>query len=340
MTTIAIEINDVGISAATQAGPLGEPSPGYALLDRGAIQVGREARAAARLKPRFVHNRFWQQLDSRSLHRPFPRGLSHADLVHAHLSGFWDELLLAADTTSTEVSAILVLPGSYDTEQVSLLLGIARAADIPVTGLVDTAIAATRRDSNAPLLYLDIHLHQAVWTEIEGGARCRTEVVPDSGVLQFQDIWARLISERFVRETRFDPLHQGSSEQALFEQLPNWAADLPNSGRSVFSLDANGATQSIEISSDRLVGASEDLLTRIAAFAAGYDTQNSRPSVALSHRAAGIPGIAEMLTESTGNEPLRLDARNAAFGAVRARQAIETPGTNLPLVLSLPPTDG
>ena len=128
MTTIAIEINDAGISAATESGPLGEPSPGYALLDRGVIQVGREARAAARLKPRFVHSRFWQYLDSGSLHRPFPRGLSHADLVHAHLSHLWDELLLAAGTSASEVSVVLVLPGSYNADHLSLLLGIARAA--------------------------------------------------------------------------------------------------------------------------------------------------------------------------------------------------------------------
>ena len=34
MATVAIELSDVGLNAVTDSGPVGAPSPGYALLDR------------------------------------------------------------------------------------------------------------------------------------------------------------------------------------------------------------------------------------------------------------------------------------------------------------------
>ena len=62
-TTIAIELNDVGLLAASNVGLVGSPSPGYALLNGKDLWVGSEAQASSRLKPRWVDNRFWEQGD-------------------------------------------------------------------------------------------------------------------------------------------------------------------------------------------------------------------------------------------------------------------------------------
>ena len=39
-------------------------------------------------------------------------------------------------------------------------------------------------------------------------------------------VWAHTIAETFVRRTRFDPLHDGASEQRMFDALPGWLARL------------------------------------------------------------------------------------------------------------------
>ena len=41
-----------------------------------------------------------------------------------------------------------------------------------------------------------------------------------------KDLTVKLIAQVFVRTTRFDPLHRGESEQALYLRLPGWLEEL------------------------------------------------------------------------------------------------------------------
>ena len=83
MPVVALELNDAGISAVSDGArdtlAIAE-SPGYALVEDGSIVTGVDARARARLKPRFTHTRFWDALDTTPLSRPFPNKLNRADL--------------------------------------------------------------------------------------------------------------------------------------------------------------------------------------------------------------------------------------------------------------------
>ena len=68
MATLALEINDAGIRAKRD----GEfqasiDSPGYAMIEGDRLLTGAAARAACRLRPRHVDNRFWAELDTAPL---------------------------------------------------------------------------------------------------------------------------------------------------------------------------------------------------------------------------------------------------------------------------------
>ncbi|HVQ29470.1 MAG TPA: hypothetical protein VMV21_07830, partial [Vicinamibacteria bacterium] len=225
MSALAVEVNDVGLVAlrAGASHPL-PASPGLALLDGGRLLVGAEAAAEARLKPRFVHDTYWDPLDAAPAGLPFPEGVTRADLAHAQLVA----LRTAAGHETTE--AFLAVPGFWSTASLSLLLSVARAAGFPVVGLVDAAVAAASLgQEGASLLHLDLTRHRAVVTAMtQGDEVTRTGVasVEGRGWTAFEDVWAGAVATQFVREARFDPRHAGPSEQALHDALPGWLGEL------------------------------------------------------------------------------------------------------------------
>jgi hypothetical protein len=344
MTTIAIEINDVGLEAASDSGLLGSASPGYALLDRRRVVAGEPAFSQARLRPRFISHRHWDLLNRQPAGRPFPRGLSHADLVHSHLSQYWGALLAAAGTTTARTSVLLALPASYSHEQLSLLLGITRAAGIPVTGLVDAALAAmASSDLEGPTLHLDIRLHRAVWTVIEPTVveprvrRTGTETVEAAGLQAFRQSWVRCVAERFVRETRLDPLHRGATEQALYDRLDDWAAQVESHGSATLAIDDESQGPTIEVSSAQLAEAAQEPLEAIVETARCLlGDQPDRP-IHVSARVAGIPGLVHRISELSTKLPIHLPVAAGAHGAIERRAAIESPGNELRLITELPP---
>lgn len=340
MTVIAIDINDIGLEAAAGSGLVGAPSPGFVALDRGRIIAGGAASSEARLRPRFVSHRHWDLLSLESAGRPFPRGLSQADLVHAHLTQYWAGLLETLETTTARASVLLAVPASYSVDQLSLLLGITRAADIPVTGLVDSALAAI---AGAPIdgssLHLDIRLHRAVWTvlELDGKiSRTRVESVESAGLQSFRRAWVRLVAEHFVRETRLDPLHQGATEQRLYDQLDDWARRVEQAGAAPISIGAADQTRSVEISAEQLATAAETLLDALVRPAEGLLAGREAVTIHVSSRLVGIPGLYRRLAEITASDPVELGAGAAARGALELREGIESPGSALRLVTDLP----
>ncbi len=179
MTTVAVEIHDAGVLVVDESGATSAAGPGYALWENGRIVAGQAAWRRAREKPRWIHHRFWQDLDTTPLGRPFPRDLSHADLAHAHLSEIrklapfvapkgdkrnaapkgdkrnaapkGDKRNAAAGegkrTVVQEADAgidrvLLAVPGCFSARQLGLILGIARSCGLPVAGLIDLAAAA------------------------------------------------------------------------------------------------------------------------------------------------------------------------------------------------------
>ena len=103
----ALELVDAGLQLVSQRGQLSQPSPGVAIIDGNDLVVGIDAECSARLKPRSLHSRFWQELNTAPLGRPFPSHLRTADLAHAHLQEVWD----TADGGAEEL--MIAVPGVY-----------------------------------------------------------------------------------------------------------------------------------------------------------------------------------------------------------------------------------
>jgi len=339
-TTIAIEMNDVGLLAAGDVGLIGSPSPGYALLNGKDLWVGSEAQASSRLKPRWVDNRFWDRLDTAAMPRPFPRNLSRADVAHSHLEEVWREIQMESEINADTASVMLAVPGVFSVEQLGLVLGIARATGIPVSGMVDAAVAAVAQVPTGPrVLHLDVLLHKWIWTELRHDgelARQQVEVIDDGGLVKIWDAWARRIAEMLVRQTRFDPFHHGRAEQALYDHLPEWLDTLAREGSVLVTLGSEGKNRTVELNKASVGGVTGDLIAPVVQLARILVGSGGPTVLALSARAVAVPGLVDELARLMETSIVELDSGAAARGTLDFRQQIESPGSDLPFVVRLP----
>jgi len=201
MSALALEVNDVGLVAlrAGASHPL-PASPGLALFDAGRLLLGAEAADQARLKPLSVNDAYWDRLDLAPAGLPFPQEVRRADLAHAQLAAVRAEAGPGID------EVFLAVPGFWSTGAVGLLLSVARAAGLPVVGLVDAAVAAASLGHpGETLVHLDLTRHRSVATAIvqgDGVARARVVAEEGRGWAAFEETWAAAVAGQFVRPSR------------------------------------------------------------------------------------------------------------------------------------------
>jgi len=332
---LALEVNDAGL-LALRAGALGpEPeSPGMALFEGERVLVGAEAAARAFLSPRFVHHRFWDPLDQQPLRRPFPRRVTGADLAHAQLSALAQSLVDAPD------EVLLAVPGFWSKGALGLLLSVARAAGLPVKGMVDAAVAAslavsTRADG---LLHLELTRQRAVLTVLTRThemARTRVVDLDGFGASALDKRLAETVARRFVATTRFDPLHSAAAEQALHAALPEWLTALRSSATCSASLTAGGREHRVELTRGTLEEGVSDLydvlLGQVLALAPVEGLE-----LLVSARASRLPGLLDRLRTLSSLGVLDLPRDAALVGTLRGRDHIRYEGDALPFVTRLP----
>jgi len=331
--TLAVEINDAGIALAADGGLLAE-EPGIAMLDGAEPVTGLAAARRARLNPVFVENRHWQDLADAPLARPLPAARTLAEVAYAQLAA------LRRVVADRDRATLFAVPAAYTREQLALLLGVAREAELEPVGLVDAALASVAREpAPAQLLHLDLGLHRATLSVLEHSGelrRLRYELLPQHGWVALQQGWLDMISSAFVRRTRFDPLHEAGSEQRLCDGLPDWLAAAAQDSAVTIELPTVEGPLAVEIpAADFAATASRHYEEYLRA------VQRARPAsgmlhLRLSHRCATLPGLLARLQELRDVELATLPAGAAPLGALAFEREIRREPRQLTLVQHLP----
>lgn len=340
---VALVLDDAGLLLADRDGLRLPSEPGVALADGGELLTGPAAAARRRRSPRLAYDRHWQEPDTAPLGRPYPPGLAAADLVHAHLLALWrrggragERLLVAA-------------PGTVSVRQLGVLLGVARAAEVPVAGLVDLALAAAvarapsqgieRPGEVGDRLHVEIFQHRAVFTEVDastGGLTRGRVVAVEGGWGGLQESWVRWLAETFLRRVRYDPLHDAAGEQELYDRLPEWLGVPMESGTVVARLEARGDVE-VEVGREPLLAAVAPAYRRTLDALERFADRRPRPRLLLGARAAWLPDLARRLEEAWGGEVEVVTAAAPAAGALAAAAQIVASGrgVELPFVTRL-----
>ena len=291
-----LELNDTEI-ALSRDGGTHYREPGVAVLSRQPV-FGDAALAAARLRPRQFQSQYFARMNA----EPVVSGISgianQADLAYRHLLH-----VKAAASIGDEDELFVSVPSTSSPEQLGLLLGIAQEARLNVRAVIDSAVAAA---SSARLpercKLIDVLLHGAVAVDLaiaENARRDGVQEVPEVGLLQLLEGWVDTVADRFVSETRLDPLRVAETEQQVFDQV---CAQILKEDAVELSVgvEHRSGERRIRVPATALADKSAqryDLLAqRIGATTA----------LALTHRAARLPGLADRL-RTLGHRLIVLD---------------------------------
>lgn len=361
-----IELSDAGLLAAhggdgeltllpAAGASAGEDWPAFAHAgDRGLV-FGRAAEDQWFIHPRRVAFNFW----SRLAHEPSglqsaAKPVAFSELAFFHLREFAARVLAGAPSAE---SIVLALPGDYlrdaatEEEKVGLVLGMVGELKLPVSGLVDHACAALcdprgpAFSPSLPLVVVDIGLDGSDLTLVaQDGARLVRRAfvrLPQSGLAALLKQVTGSFGNRFLRHTTFDILEDGRIEQEFFRQTKNFLwSEAPD-----YRFVINTATRTYEMPAkhEQLVSDAQAFTAALAQAAQAF-VQKHLPggapfTLALSDRAARLPGLAARLRSGGPARQIRLARGAAAAGAAHlARRWLKTPAdlAEVPVETSVP----
>ena len=332
MPVLGIEFNDAAITGVGEAGVVFS-EPGYAFVDGTQNLFGVEALATARLNPRQVNNRYWHELSESALPSSGSQYETFADLAQTQLEQLWS----ACANDLTEV--LFAVPGYWASEQLGLLLGIAEELGIPARGLVNCAVAATRRHyAERELFHIEGSLHEIGLTRIsQDGAAGFAEryAVKELGIESLERACAEFFSRRFVECSRFDPLHEAKTEQMIYDKLHDWLAQLKRHDELELSVAFDGYDFVAKVESRELDDYQrkvvEPLVQKLRSLLAGQPC-----ALQVNARLGAFSGVIEALFGLPDCDVYVLEAGAAARGVLRRHQRLPSASSGIRLTTALP----
>ena len=155
-------------------------------------------------------------------------------------------------------------------------------------------------------------------------------------MLVLYDAWIRVISDAFVKQSRFDPLHTAETEQLLLDRLGEWLAGASHKEKLVLEIEYRGIAHSAELESLDLISAAGPVYQRIASQLRAIYRAEETPAIQLSDRAARMPGLADMLAARVGGEIFLLEPGATARGLLTRCRDMQRGDGGVTLIRQLP----
>ncbi|WP_460238217.1 hypothetical protein [Aurantivibrio plasticivorans] len=326
MTVNVIELNDAGLRLFHDEKTILE-SPGLAVVQGQQLLLGEDALSQYRLHPVNTFSHFWHRLSAEALTINHPQFRHHADLAYSQLQQLHQALPEMSDV-------IFALPGSFTREQMSMLLGIVDQCSFNIVGLIDSALASSVHAIQGSLaVHVDLQLHQAIISTLEDTKegkliRSQVDTVPGAGILAIRDAWARGISDYFMEQARFDPLHSASSEQSLYDQLPLWVNNFQNQSECILTIE----NKSAKISHAQFIQPVSDIYARILDKA--FSQRHRIEQLIVGDRLAILPGFLG-LAQRDDIFLTNLNQESLSRGILANVNQVQCDPSNIHLVLSL-----
>jgi hypothetical protein len=323
MSLAIIELNDIEIRTAHGTEIIGR-HPGYAFLNADNIETGIAAWEIARTNPRQTTNRYWSQLTQDSLNISSRLARHNADLAYTQLMSIYEN-------AGKPDEVIFTVPGSYSRDELSLLLGIVEACPFTAIGLVDTAVAdSVTIPEPGQYSHLDIYLHYSLVTSLDitdQVSRNSVTVIDNVGISDIYDTCAETISDLYIDQTRFDPLHHAETEQNLYNQIPQLLLELRKAEEISLEIPYDGKHYQVKISPDSILNKLNKHYEKIYREVSGSDCS------LVADRLDILPGFTDKL-----DTIVTLDEYSVFEGCMLNLDKIRSSGPELSFITALPAT--
>jgi hypothetical protein len=333
MALLGIELNDAALTGCSVDGIIFS-EPGCAFLQDAGAVFGTAATAAARIQPKAYFDRYWRNLSEQALPGAPANMETHADIAFAQLHNLWEEY---GDDFS-EVA--LAVPGWWTNDQLALLLGISQEAGIPVAALVPAALAATRcQYPEHDLLYLDVGLHAVCVTRLDqdgGVTGGDTDVIENVGIAALDRTCAEYFARRFLECSRFDPMYEAHSEQAVYDQMADWVALLERNSEATVTLEHQGSQFTAQLQLAELVEWLQRRYQPLVQALRAKVSSMQPTAIQVPASLAGYPGISNALADLPGCDVYVLEPGAAARGMLQRQEHLARGTGALGLTSALP----
>lgn len=319
MRNLAIEINDAGLVVVDEKGVVWA-EPGCAIVKGREILTGNDAFAEARLHPRSTSYSHWAALSIEPGSTDVQRGRSTAELAFVQLEKLW------RDVGDNVDHVIFVVPSTFGSEALGILLGLAEECGIPTAAIVDAAAAASCHPyPDQQLVYVDADLNSVYVTNLEQADRV-TAATPDRfasfGLSGMMDAFARRIGALFVAETRFDPFQQAHTEQQVYTGLSDVLGEIQRAGTTTLELTRGDDRFSVAIEESQLLAAAQGFYRAVRQSIAQNRLGGVELVVQLSDRLVRLPGIDAELARLDATRIVELAPGHAGQSALAAADAL------------------
>lgn len=221
MNLAVLQLSDLNLHIETDGGHT-YSERGFALLTDSGVVTGDRAWASNWLQPHYAFSHYWEQLNQTPLPLKHAHARHHADIAYAQLQ----QILRAVDNPT---QLILSVTSQFSDQQLSLLLGLLKALNIEVMGIIDSALAASIANPKAQIV-VEVQLYQSCLSEIDRQPKyikvLRQTNLPDLGIMPLYNLVAGHLSRQLIDRYRYDPLHSSVVEQQIFNQIPDWLQQL------------------------------------------------------------------------------------------------------------------
>jgi hypothetical protein len=145
-----------------------------------------------------------------------------------------------------------------------------------------------------------------------------------------------MVSNAFVQQSRFDPLHTAETEQMLVNNMDAWLSEAARSSRVHLEIETASGSYEANIESLAFIGAAASVYQQITSKLRSLFRADEVPALQLTDRVARLPGLADMLKARVGGEVFVLEPGATARGALaRVRDSSGT-GAGVSLIRQLP----
>ncbi len=294
MTLLALELDDRAVALARDGRVLAS-APSAVFDGTAGGPAGANAWRELRTRPMSTSSRHLGAVLTQ-------RGLSAraAGLVRAELKA-----RLSEQPYSEGERLWIVTPSRVEAKGLEALLGITRGLELPVDGFVDAAAVTTAAlgcERNTIVLELGLHHAAATAVDCEAAqARRRRSVLTErGGLIELQQAWLDLISTTMVKRTRFDPLHDATTEQQLFDAMPVLTREVALAGSTNAIVTWDREQFEVALTRDQFAQAADPVYRAIIALLHQLRPAGAGCDIVIPRQAAELPGMRPLLEQFVG----------------------------------------
>jgi hypothetical protein len=251
------------------------------------------------------------------------------------------KLRLSAFPPRSDERIWIASPAVAEARGLGAFLGVARDLGLTVDGFVDAATASVAALAlDGPAIVLELGLHHVAATAVERAgnqvSRRRTVASDGGGWLEAHQSWLELVSRTMVKQTRFDPLHDASTEQQVFDSLRRLSLDATTHGQAKACLNQGAERFEVTLSRDQLGEATSGLRREVMRLLHALRPAGTAICLVAPGTLIELPGLKEDLESLAGCELISL-ADGFAAAAVSLLELPERPaGEPVRLLRRLP----